>query len=120
MSQPPPPAVTDLVDRAYAAFNAHDVDAVLATLHADVDWPNTIDGGRLHGHDEVRAYWTRQFATIDPQVAPERMTTQTDGRVVVEVHQVVRTRDGTLLDDRHLQHVYTLRDGLVVRMDVQS
>ncbi len=38
MSQPTPPAVTDLVDCAYAAFNAHDIGAhpdVQAAAHTD-------------------------------------------------------------------------------------
>jgi len=26
-----------------------------------VDWPNGMEGGRVHGHAEVRAYWTRQW-----------------------------------------------------------
>ena len=33
-------------------------------------------------------------------------------------HQVVRAKDGTVLDDRTVKHVYTMRDGLVARMDV--
>ena len=61
------PGTEALLRRTYAAFNARDVDAVPATLHDDVDWPNVIDGVRVHGHDEVRAYWARQFATIDPE-----------------------------------------------------
>src|SRR5437588_953180 len=112
------PQIEDLLRRTYAAFNARDVDAVLATLHDDVDWPNVTDGVRVHGHDEVRAYWTRQFETIDPQVEPWGMDVDPEGRVVVDVHQVVRAKDGALLDDRMVKHVYTMRDGLVERMDV--
>jgi SnoaL-like domain len=37
--------------RAYEAFNARDVEAALALMHSDVDWPNAIEGGRVHGHD---------------------------------------------------------------------
>ena len=39
-----------LLERTYAAFNARDVDAVLAMMHAEVDWPNGMEGGRVHGH----------------------------------------------------------------------
>lgn len=113
-----PPDVAELLRLAYAAFNARDIDAVLATLHDDVDWPNVLEGTRVRGHDAVRAYWTGQFASIDPRVEPRGMTTEEDGRVVLEVHQVVRAKDGTLLDDRVLRHAYTLRDGLVARMDI--
>jgi hypothetical protein len=30
--------------RAYEAFNARDVEAALALMHSDVDWPNAIKG----------------------------------------------------------------------------
>src|SRR5258705_6728346 len=35
----------------YASFNARDIDAVLARLAPDVDWPNGMEGGRVHGRD---------------------------------------------------------------------
>jgi hypothetical protein len=34
----------------YAAFNARDIDQVLAQMTDDVDWPNAWEGGRLVGH----------------------------------------------------------------------
>jgi hypothetical protein len=109
----------ELLRRAYAAFNARDVDAVLALMHPDVDWPNAFEGGRVRGHAEVRAYWQRQFAQIAPQVTPRRFSDTDDGRVAVDVHQVVRSLDGDVLAEGEVVHVYTLRDGLVERMDVE-
>jgi hypothetical protein len=38
----------------YVAFNARDIDAVLAQMTADVDWPNAWEGGRVQGRDAVR------------------------------------------------------------------
>jgi ketosteroid isomerase-like protein len=107
-----------LLRDVYAAFNARDVDAVIATLHPDVDWPNAFEGGRVTGRDDVRDYWRRQFEQIDPRVEPRRLTDAGDGRVAVAVHQRVHALDGTLLADREVTHVYSFRDGLVVRMDV--
>ncbi len=43
-----------LLTKSYAAFNARDIEAVLAVMHVDVDWPNGMEGGRVLGHDEVR------------------------------------------------------------------
>ncbi len=104
----------------YVAFNARDLDAALAGMHPDVDWPNAFEGGRVHGHAAVRAYWTRQFTLVDPRVVPEGFDVDAEGRTVVDVHQVVRDPDGNLLADTRLEHVYTLRDGLVERMDVRD
>lgn len=50
----------------YDAFNARDIDTVLAAMTQDVDWPNAWEGGRVHGRDAVRSYWTRQWAEINP------------------------------------------------------
>ena len=44
-----------LLRRAYEAFNARDIEAVLSLLQPDVDWPNVMEGGREHGHEAVRA-----------------------------------------------------------------
>jgi ketosteroid isomerase-like protein len=114
----PAPWAEDLLRRAYAAFNARDIDRALAVMHPDVDWPNGMEGGRELGHDAVRAYWTRQFGLIDSHVEPESFE-DVDGKIVVEVHQVVRDLDGALLSDQRVEHVHTLRDGLIARMDIR-
>jgi hypothetical protein len=72
----------------------------------------------MRGRDAVRRDWARQFAQIDPRVDPVGFTEDADGRIAVEVHQVVRELDGALLADRTVTHVYAFRDGLVERMDV--
>jgi hypothetical protein len=45
---------------------------------------------------------------IDPRVEPISITARPDGRVAVDVHQVVRNLDGELLSDSRVLHVYTL------------
>jgi ketosteroid isomerase-like protein len=109
-----------LLRRAYVAFNARDIDEVLALMHPEVDWPNAMEGRREHGHAAVRDYWTRQFEVIDSHVEPTRFDQDDQGRVVVEVHQVVRDAAGELLAENDVQHVYTIRDGLIERMDIRE
>jgi ketosteroid isomerase-like protein len=104
----------------YAAFNARDVDRALAALHSDVDWPNGLEGGRVHGRAAVREYWGRQWELIDPRVEPRGFSTEADGRVAVDVRQVVRDRAGVLLKDEMVQHVYRIDDGLVRSMELRS
>ena len=109
-----------LLRRAYEAFNARDIEAAIALMRPDVDWPNAMEGTRVHGHDGVRDYWTRQFTTIQSRVEPQDFRRDPDGRVVVDGppgraqpgRRAARRRDG--------QHVYTIRDGLVTRMDVRD
>jgi hypothetical protein len=104
----------------YAAFNARDIDTVLAALAEDVDWPNAWEGGRVHGRAAVRDYWTRQWAEIDGHVEPVGFASRPGGLVAVDVDQTVRSLDGELLGEGRVIHVYELRDGLVVRMDVEE
>jgi hypothetical protein len=106
-----------MLRRTYAAFNRRDIDAVVATLDPDVDWPNMMDNVRAHGHGEVRAYWERQFEEIDSHVEPTDIVGDGD-RYVVAVHQVVRDRDGNVLSDSHIAHAYVFKGALVASMHV--
>ncbi len=107
-----------LLRRAYEAFNAHDIDGVLAMMHADVDWPNGMEGGRLHGHQEVREYWRRQFELVDSRVEPRRIEQRPDGQVVVTIRQVVRNRTGQVISDDIVEHWFVLGEGLIERMGI--
>lgn len=114
----PIPEQAQLIKAAYAAFNRRDIDGALAAMTADVEWPNGWEGGVVSGHDEVRSYWTRQWAELDPTVVPATMRELEDGRVAVTVDQHVRQPDGAVVAAGEVGHVYTFRDGLVARMEI--
>jgi ketosteroid isomerase-like protein len=118
--QPPSADVRETLHRAYAAFNARDIEMVLSLMHQDVEWPNGMEGGYVYGHDGVRAYWTRQWGLIDPIVEPRAFGTEPDGRIVVEVRQRVLDKDGSTLSDGPVRHVYSIRDGLVRHMEIRD
>lgn len=79
-----------------------------------------MEGRRELGRAAIRAYWTRQFGIIDGHVEPESFEVDEVGLVVVGVHQVVRDLTGEIVSDSRVQHVYTLREGLIERMDVRQ
>ena len=110
----------ELITSVYRSFNARDIDAVLAHMHPQVDWPNGMEGGRVLGHNDVRSYWERQWKVVDPHVDPIRVEDDESGRTVVEVHQVIRDLSGKVMMDRMVQHVYTIRDGLITRMEIRE
>jgi ribosomal protein S18 acetylase RimI-like enzyme len=103
---------------AYEAFNARDIEGALATMHANVDWPNGMEGGRLHGHQEVREYWRRQFDLIDALVEPQRIEQRPDGQVIATVRQLVRDRAGNVISDQTVEHRFVIAGGLIERMDI--
>jgi len=89
-------------------------------MAADVDWPNAWEGGRIHGREGVREYWTRQWAEIDAALAPVAFTARPDGTVAVVVEQVTRDLEGAPLGEQRVVHVYAFRAGLIARMDVEK
>jgi hypothetical protein len=115
-----PASEIELLRAAYSAFNARNIDAALATMAADVSWPKAFKGGFALGHESVRAYWTEQWSEIDPHVEPVSFHREDDGRILVEVHQVVRDLAGTVLVAVHVGHRFTLADGLLQAMEVCS
>jgi hypothetical protein len=102
----------------YAAFNDRDIDTVLGAMHPDVDWPNGMEGRRVHGHEGVREYWTRQWKMINPKVYPVQVSEDELGRTVVEVHQVVRNLEAVTVLDQMVRHVYVMEDGLIKSMEI--
>ncbi len=50
-----------ILNAAYAAFNARDLDAAIELMHPEVDWPNAWEGGRAIGREAVLDYWSRQY-----------------------------------------------------------
>ena len=102
----------------YAAFNARDIEAALANMTADVAWPRAFKGGFVQGPQAVGVYWTEQWSEIDPHVEPVSFHPEEAGRIVVEVHQVVRDLTGTVLADEHVGHRFTLEHGLIQSMEV--
>ena len=114
-----------LVRRIYERFNARDIDGVLAVLAEDVAWANGMDGGHVHGREAVRAYWTRQWALVDPHVEPTDFTEAADGAIVVAVRQSVRDLDGKPLEgqthglaDKLVEHIFRFDGGMITRFDI--
>jgi ketosteroid isomerase-like protein len=108
----------EMLSRAYHDFDTRNIDRVLAQMHPDVEWANGLEGGHVHGREEVRAYWARQFEMLDPRVEPIRIEAAETGEFIVEVHQVVHDLKGNRLVDTVVYHTYRLRDCLIERMDI--
>jgi ketosteroid isomerase-like protein len=110
----------ELIRRAYQAFNARDIDTALATMQPDVEWPNGMEGGTVHGHAGVRQYWTRQWGMINPHVEPMSFHVDEVGSILVDVHQVVRYLSGNVLLDRMVKHFYLLEGELIRSMEIRE
>ena len=107
-----------MLEQLYRDFNARDIDAVLEHLAPDVDWPNGMTGGRVHGRAAVRAYWLDQWKQIDPRVEPMRISEATDGTIHVLVDQLVRLLDRKIMGNKQIEHVYEFDGAFVTRMTI--
>ena len=110
----------ELLRRVYGLFNRREIERVLAAMHPDVVWANGMEGGHLHGRDQVRSYWKRQWAILDPHVDPVEISLNGEGEAVVKVHQVVRDPKGNLLADKVVIHVFQIQSGLIQRFDIRD
>jgi ketosteroid isomerase-like protein len=102
------------VERFNAAFNRHDVDAIMKCMTADCVFENTRpapDGTRLVGQAAVRAYWEEFFAR-SPQARfeTEELFAAADRCVVRWTYHWVR--DGETGHVRGVD-VFRVRDGKV-------
>ena len=111
---------TILINQAYEAFNAREIDRVLATMDPNVHWPNGWEGGYVEGHTGVRDYWTRQWKEINPIVKPLSITKNKRGQIEVNVHQVAKDMQGNVLFDGIVKHVYTIEEGLIKSMEIEE
>ena len=110
----------DLLKRVYDRFNARDMETVLAAMHEDVIWANCMEGGHVHGREEVRRYWTRQWMMMDPHVEPVAFPHGPEGELVVEVHQLVRDLNRNVLVDNTVGHLFRIENGLIKRFDIRG
>jgi ketosteroid isomerase-like protein len=108
----------DLLLQAYAAYNGQDLEALLALVSDDVDWPD--GGGRLHGKEEVRAYWTEQWARTRTHDEPVTFSRRRDGRIAVHISQVVRSPNGSVISTGRFLHLHRLEGDRIARLDIEA
>ena len=108
-----------VINKAYSAFNARDIDEALSVMHPEVQWSKAWEGGYISGHNEIRKYWTRQWKALNPNVEPVGFTERQNGSLEVEVHQNVKDLEGKLVFDGTVKHVYTFDEGLIMTMDIE-
>ncbi|MEM6592158.1 MAG: nuclear transport factor 2 family protein [Cyanobacteria bacterium P01_C01_bin.73] len=117
MPDQPTPKI-ELLRTAYAAFNSRDMDTALALLAPDVALPRAFKDGFVRGHKEIRAYWTEQWSEINLHDEPVAFHPEEGGQILVEVHQVVRDLDGSVLVDKHVGHRFTVENSLIQAMEI--
>lgn len=113
----------DIIDRHFAAENAHDVEGTLATYTDDIVWDDvTHPQAPFHGKEEVGAVYSSIIDAIpDLVLTSVKRFRSDDGRQVVDesvltghVHGQWSGMDGGGAPVRvRILHIFEVRDGLI-------
>jgi ketosteroid isomerase-like protein len=104
--------------KLYDAFNARDIEHIIAMMHPLVKWANGQFGGYVHGRDGVREYWKAQFQMIDPHLDPIDFEMDDAGRAVFTVRQKVLDLNGDLLLEKTVTHTFSFDGGLIRTFEI--
>jgi uncharacterized protein len=110
----------EAVRASYAALNSGDIEATLAVLAPDAEWHESSalpDAGTFRGRDAVREFleeFLLSWESFHQKV--EEVVVEGD-RAALMIHLTARGRGSGAEVDARYAHVWTLRDGLGVRVD---
>ena len=113
----------ELVRAIYERFRSGDLEGGFSLLDPEIvvhDRPEIPDPQVYRGHQGVLDSLGTSFADFDSvDIVPEEFVDAGDRVVVVFRFQGIGRESGVPIDER-LCHVWTVRDGRAVRMEVRS
>ncbi len=108
----------EVVKQVYDAFRRRDLAAALALYAPDVVLDQSSEvpwGGHYVGHEGARVFFARLAALIDSTLALESFIDAGDSVVAIGRTRGTVRQDGARYDVP-IAHVWTIRGGLVVRV----
>ena len=111
-------ALEETIERYNAAWNDHDVDAILAFHAPGMVFENHTAGDRVDG-DDVGPHIARIFESAPDLAFRSRRLYARDGLVVSEWTATATRRDGTRVEWDGID-VFPFANGLILRKDVYS
>jgi steroid delta-isomerase-like uncharacterized protein len=111
-------ALERIIERYNDAWNAHDVDAILALHAPGMVFENHTAGERVEG-DDVRPHIAQIFANWPDLTFRGRRLFARDGLVVSEWTAAATASDGRRLEWDGVD-IFPFENGLILRKDVYS
>ena len=108
-----PTTPLEVIQRQLAAYNAKDIDALLATYAMDAE-QYTLHGERLaKGHEDMRARFLMRFS--EPDLHARLLSRTVMGQIVVDLELITRNfPEG--LGTVEMLCVYDVKDGLIQKV----
>jgi uncharacterized protein (TIGR02246 family) len=103
----------EVVQRQLDAYNAQDIEAFMVTYAPDCQICDLNGAVTQNGHADIRARYSAMFAQF-PENHARLVNRMTLGSVVIDHEDVVRGPNGPRLD---AIAIYTVKNGLIVRVD---
>jgi ketosteroid isomerase-like protein len=103
----------EMMEAAYAAITAGDLDAFLALAHPSIEFNSLIaeaDGGAFKGHAGVREWWDQVIVSLDVRPNPEQIESFRD-RGITRL-QLAGTVEGVQVP-QEMWMAWRVRDGLL-------
>ena len=112
----------EIVRTAYERLRTGGVEAVLEFFDPDFAGeapPDlAVEPQTYHGHEGVRQWFSSFYEAVDDvRVEPDEFIDGGDGRVIVPGRIVVRGHDSGIEVAQSVVQVWTMRNGLAVRME---
>jgi uncharacterized protein len=106
------------VRAAYEAINRRDRDAIFAMCHHDAEWetdPRVPNAGTYRGRAEIERFMEDQDAPFEDSVVELERLIPAGDQVLALVRMRRRPRGSTSEIDIRIAHLWTFRNGKVVR-----
>ncbi len=113
----------DVVRASYDAVARGDVDAAMEALAKDAEWHESgvLPEPRVHrGRAAIGAFladFLAQWSSFEQEIVE---TAEGGDRVAVFIHLTARGRGSSIPVDARYAHVWTMRDGVGVRVDAYA
>lgn len=109
-------AVTLVLSALHRAIEDHDIEALVALFHPEARIPDSLDQGLLVGHQEIRAYFLRQFAEMQVGATLLWVHPLPDDRADAIIHVTVHNPQGDFRWEGQVAASYRLDQGLIAEM----
>jgi uncharacterized protein len=112
-------ANVDVVRKGYASYASGDVATIFALFDPEIEITQTTElpwGGHYKGHAEAKQFFEKIFANVQAMPQPDSYISAGESVVAIGRLRGHAKQSGKLID-LAIAHVWTVRDGRIVRFD---